>query len=44
MTIIDFAFLQDKNHLSDERKQKFIEQKERQIQFIQSKPLPSHKF
>lgn len=37
MTIIDFAFLQqDKNYMSDEQKQKFIEQKEYQIQFIQS--------
>ncbi|WP_039042883.1 hypothetical protein [Sporosarcina sp. ZBG7A] len=38
MTIINIAFLQqDKKHLSDEQKQKFIEQKEYQIQFIKSK-------
>lgn len=37
MTIIDFAFLQqDKKYLSDKQKQKFIEQKEYQIQFMQS--------
>ena len=37
MTIIDFAFLQqDKKYVSDEQKQKFIEKKEYQIQFIQS--------
>ncbi|MGX9134964.1 hypothetical protein ACWV26_11390 [Rummeliibacillus sp. JY-2-4R] len=38
MTIIDAAFLQqDKKYLTDEQKQKFIEQKEYQIQFIKSK-------
>lgn len=37
MTIINFAFLQqDKKYVSDEQKQKFIEQKEYQIQFIKS--------
>ncbi|MER2079855.1 hypothetical protein [Psychrobacillus psychrotolerans] len=38
MTIINFAFLQqDKKYMSDEQKQKLIEQKEYQIQFIKSK-------
>lgn len=38
MTIIDAAFLQqDKKYVTDEQKQKFIEQKEYQIQFIKSK-------
>lgn len=38
MTIIDTAFLQqDKKYVTDEQKQKFIEQKEYQIQFIKSK-------
>ncbi|AWE07041.1 hypothetical protein DCE79_06320 [Lysinibacillus sp. 2017] len=38
MTIINFAFYQEeKKTMTDEQKQKFIEQKEYQIQFIQSK-------
>ncbi|MER2060525.1 MAG: hypothetical protein ABTA16_17020, partial [Niallia sp.] len=38
MNIINSAFLQqDKKLMSDEKKQKFIEQKDYQIQFIQSK-------
>ncbi|SCX52035.1 hypothetical protein [Lysinibacillus fusiformis] len=38
MTIIQFAFLQqNKKYMSDEQKQKLIEQKELQIQLIQSK-------
>lgn len=38
MTIINLAYLQqDKKYVTDEQKQKFIEQKEYQIQFIKSK-------
>lgn len=38
MTIIDVAFLQqDRKYVTDEQKQKFIKQKEYQIQFIKSK-------
>ncbi|WP_421927421.1 hypothetical protein [Lysinibacillus capsici] len=38
MTIIQFAFLQqNQKYMSDEQKQKFIEQKELQIQLIKSK-------